>query len=84
VAGDLVRIIYHNAASQNDRINTNPLTQNYAPLPEATSTETWDVKNGKGHFVASGMYVALIEAAGIGKTIVKFAVIQEQNILEIY
>ncbi len=77
-----MRIIYHNTASQNDRINTDPLTQNYTPLPETTSTETWDLKTAKGHFAASGMYIALIEAAGIGKTIVKFAVIQEQTVFK--
>ncbi len=32
----------------------------------------------KGAFVASGMYIALIEAPGIGKKTVKFAIIQEE------
>lgn len=81
VSGDLVRTIRHNAASVNDRINTDPLTLSYDPLPKETSIEYWDLKNSKGRFIASGMYIALIEAPEIGKTTVKFAVIQEAHIV---
>ena len=38
--------------------------------------EEWDLTNAKGHRVASGMYIALIEIWGVGKTLKKFAVIR--------
>ena len=78
VAGDLVRTIRHNEGSTNDRMNTNPLDLTYTPNDAATSTETWNLQNEVGDYVASGMYIALIEAPGYGKKTVKFAVIQEK------
>jgi hypothetical protein len=81
VAGDLVNVINHNNSSTNDRINTNPLSLTYVPGGDYTSTETWDLKNHGLKYVASGMYIALIDAPGIGKTTVKFAVIQEEVLI---
>ncbi len=77
VAGDLVATLAHNASSNNDRRDTNPLSQTAVATGQETSTETWDVRNPDGKFVASGMYVAVIDAPGIGKKTLKFAVIQE-------
>ncbi|NUM82428.1 hypothetical protein HUU42_16660, partial [bacterium] len=78
VSGDLVTTINHNAGSTNDRTNTTPLDLTSSGASKETSVERWDLRNPGGKFVASGMYVALIEAPGIGKTTVKFAVIQEE------
>ncbi|NUM80665.1 hypothetical protein HUU42_07635 [bacterium] len=76
VAGDLVKIIYHHASSNNDRIDpTADSDIRDAPALDS-STESWNLTNHRGKLVASGMYIALIEAPGIGKTTVKFAVIQ--------
>jgi hypothetical protein len=45
------------------------------------SSTTWDLKNHAGIPVASGMYIAHIEAEGIGERIVKFAIfIQEERL----
>jgi hypothetical protein len=74
VAGDLVRIIHHNAASNNNRVDDNPYDEAKGPSAY-TSTETWDVKNKRGRQVASGIYIAHIESKA-GSTTVKFAVIQ--------
>jgi hypothetical protein len=78
VAGDLVRTIQHNNASDNDRVNVTPLDLAANPAAANTSIEHWDLQNEDGKWVASGMYVALVEASGIGKKLVKFAVIQEE------
>lgn len=78
VAGDLVRTLRHNAGSNNDRLNTNPLDNNFDATAAQTSTEVWDLLNETGDGVASGMYVALVEAPGYGKKTVKFAVIMEK------
>ncbi len=81
IAGDLLRTIRHNASSHNNRVDADPLnrTKDISDIDAlSTSTEEWDLRNSKSAFVASGMYVALIEAPGIGKTTVKFAVIQEE------
>lgn len=78
VAGDLVDVINHNASSDNDRVSTNPLDLTFEPNAGYTSTERWSLQNTGNKYIASGMYVALIEAPGIGKTTVKFAVIQEE------
>ena len=75
VAGDLVRIINHNTVSNNDRVDATVYSEADA-APQATSIERWDLTNHRGHRVASGMYIALIEAYSIGKTTVKFAVIR--------
>ncbi len=78
IAGDLIATVAHNATSANDRINTNPLDITSSGNASETSSETWDVRNTDGKYVASGMYVALIQAPGVGKRTVKFAVIQEE------
>jgi hypothetical protein len=78
VSGDLVATLTHNATSNNDRTNSNPLSATATGTPAETSVETWDLRNPDGKFVASGMYVAVIEAPGIGKKTLKFAVIQEE------
>jgi hypothetical protein len=45
------------------------------------SSTTWDLKNHAGIPVSSGMYIAHIEAEGIGERIVKFAIfIQEERL----
>lgn len=80
VAGDLVTTLVHNASSTNGRLNTNPLDINATAAPKETSEEWWDLTNADGKFVASGMYIALIDVPGVGKKTVKFAVIQEANI----
>lgn len=78
VSGDLIRTIRHNDATTNNRINYNPLDLNAAPKADYTSIEEWDLRNQKGTFVASGMYVAFIDAKGVGTKTVKFAIIQEE------
>lgn len=75
VAGDIVRTLTHNGTSDNDRYNAHPTDSTYVADALKTSMEHWDLKNGKGRFVASGMYIALIESP-YGKKFVKFAVIQ--------
>ncbi|MBL7959505.1 hypothetical protein JNL27_04620, partial [bacterium] len=88
VSGDLVSTIVHNSSSNNDRANTvNPLDEgvtrgnliqeSLAPGDE-TSTEVYDLRNNGLKLIASGMYIALIDAPGIGTTTVKFAVIQQE------
>lgn len=77
VSGDLVATLVHNGVSNNDRVNTNPLTGQFVASAQETSTETWDARNADGKFVASGMYVAVVDAPEIGKKLLKFAVIQE-------
>ncbi|MBL7995662.1 hypothetical protein JNM05_09850, partial [bacterium] len=75
VTGDLVKTLTHNQTSNNDRVNYRPYDENYAPDVDATSIERWDLKTANGRYVASGMYIALIESSA-GKKLVKFAVIQ--------
>ncbi len=75
VAGDLIKTIKHNTTSNNDRVNSNPYDENFEPAASSTSIERWDLKTANGRYVASGMYVALIESPA-GKRLVKFAVIQ--------
>ena len=75
VAGDLIKTIKHNAASNNDRVNTDPYDEDFVPAEDATSIERWDLKTQNGRYVASGMYIALIESPA-GKKFVKFAIIQ--------
>jgi hypothetical protein len=45
---------------------------------------TWDLKNHSGNFVASGVYIVNIEMEGIGSTILKLAVVMEQQHLNSY
>ncbi|MCB0834621.1 MAG: hypothetical protein KDC45_14230, partial [Bacteroidetes bacterium] len=78
VAGDLVAVVNHNSTSNNDRTNVNPLDLTGTPAAASTSSERWGLQNTDGKFVASGMYVALVEAPGVGKKLVKFAIIQEE------
>ncbi|KAB2880999.1 hypothetical protein F9K33_03290 [bacterium] len=75
VAGDLIRTLNHNSASDNDRVNNRPYDDSYSPADDATSIERWDLKTANGRYVASGMYIALVESAE-GKRLVKFAIIQ--------
>lgn len=84
VAGDLVRTLTHAGQSNNNRLNRDPLntTADFSdPDAGTTAIEVWDLRNNSGTFVASGMYVAVVEPTGEAKDIktqtVKFAVIQE-------
>lgn len=45
---------------------------------------TWDLKNHSGNYVSSGIYLAYIDMDGVGTTIVKLAVIMEQQHLNSY
>ncbi|MBL7995918.1 hypothetical protein JNM05_11165, partial [bacterium] len=75
VAGDLVKTLNHNETSDNDRVNNRPYDDTFEPTDDATSIERWDLKTANGRYVASGMYIALVESAA-GKRLVKFAIIQ--------
>jgi hypothetical protein len=44
----------------------------------------WDLNNQSNFPVASGMYIAHISMPDLGEKIVKFAIIQEQEILEVF
>jgi len=44
----------------------------------------WDLRNEKGFFVASGLYIVYIDAENIGVTTLKLAVIMEDQNLNIY
>ena len=47
--------------------------------------EKWDLQNDHNYPVASGIYVAYIDMPGLGKTkVLKLAVIQEEQILNVY
>jgi hypothetical protein len=78
VAGDLVQTIKHTDLSNNNRVNYNPLDLFGTPSALNSSVEVWNLQNAGGKFVASGMYIALIDAPGAGKKMLKFAVIQEE------
>ncbi len=76
VAGDLVRMLRHNGTSNNER--TDPIIRDLEGdmlRNEETSIEVWDLKTANFRYVASGMYIALVESP-YGKKFVKFAVIQ--------
>jgi hypothetical protein len=75
VSGDLVRILQHNSTSNNNRPGFGPYSDESA-APLETSLESWDLRNDRGKLVASGIYIAAIEAPGIGRQLVKFAVMQ--------
>jgi len=79
VAGDLIATLNHNGASNNKRVNTSPLNLATEASSKTTGAEVWDLRNTNGEFVASGMYIAVVEASGYGKKMVKFAVIQEKT-----
>lgn len=79
VAGDLITTLRHNGSSENNRVNASPLNLSSTPASANTGVEIWDLRNTQGEFVASGMYIALVEASGFGKKLVKFAVIQEKT-----
>lgn len=49
---------------------------------DGTSIESWDLKNDFGLPVASGVYLAFIEAPGIGKQVVKIAIFMEAERLD--
>jgi len=44
----------------------------------------WDLANEVNYPVASGMYIAYIEVPDVGSKVVKIAVIQEQELLDLY
>ncbi len=44
----------------------------------------WDLKNQSGNFVASGVYLAYVDMEGIGTTVLKIAVIMEQQQINSY
>lgn len=82
VVGNLVRTIQHNEASTNLRVNEDPLDAVYEGAGQSTSAEVWDLRNRRGQYVGSGMYIAVVSNSA-GKTTVKFAVIQEENRTEV-
>ena len=51
---------------------------------DGTSIESWDLKTDHGLPVASGVYLAFIEAPGIGKQVVKIAIFMEAERLEAF
>jgi len=44
----------------------------------------WDLANESNYPVASGMYIVYIEVPDVGTKVVKIAVIQEQELLDLY
>jgi hypothetical protein len=44
----------------------------------------WDLLNLVNYPVASGMYIAYIDVPNVGSKVVKMAVIQEQELLDLY
>ncbi|MSS72036.1 MAG: hypothetical protein EXS64_11165 [Candidatus Latescibacteria bacterium] len=49
---------------------------------DGTSLESWDLKNDFGLPVASGIYLAFIDAPGIGRQVVKIAIFMEAERLD--
>ncbi|MCA0445961.1 MAG: T9SS type A sorting domain-containing protein [Bacteroidetes bacterium] len=45
---------------------------------------TWDLKNHTGLYVASGLYLIHFDAPGIGSKVLKFALIQRQEQINVY
>lgn len=80
VSGELVRTLEHNDSSDNNRRNTDPFRQGDAD-PGFTSIEEWDLKTEQGNYVASGFYIAYIDAGDLGTTFVKLIIIQEKEII---
>ena len=77
LAGDLVRTLRHDEGSNNESVVSNPNDSTEVAEDAYTSMEVWDLRNRKGHYVASGLYVAHIDAPGIGSTILKIAIIMD-------
>ncbi len=75
VAGDLVKTLIHNTASNNHRVDETPHDDNTEPVAQETSTETWNLRNENNYLIASGVYIAHIHSS-LGDKIVKFAVIR--------
>jgi hypothetical protein len=46
--------------------------------------ESWDLKTDHGLPVASGVYLAVIDAPGIGRQVVKVAIFMEAERLEAF
>ncbi len=44
----------------------------------------WNLLNKVNYPVASGMYIAYIEVPGVGTKVLKMAIIQEQELLDLY
>jgi hypothetical protein len=51
---------------------------------DASSFMKWDLLNEINYPVASGMYIAYIDIPGVGSKVLKLAVIQEQELLDLY
>jgi hypothetical protein len=51
---------------------------------DGTSMESWDLKTDHGLPVASGVYLAVIDAPGIGRQVVKVAIFMEAERLEAF
>ncbi len=51
---------------------------------DASSFLKWDLLNDVNYPVASGMYIAYIDIPGVGSKVLKLAVIQEQELLDLY
>jgi hypothetical protein len=80
VSGDLVRTIEHGGGTTNNRVDNQPFAGD-DPADSFTSIEEWDLKTKAGAYVASGLYVAYIDAGDIGTTFVKIAIVQEKEII---
>jgi hypothetical protein len=54
-------------------------------LPGSGQFEKWNLQNDSGYPVASGIYIAYIDMPDLGATkILKLAIVQEQQILQVY
>ena len=68
LGGHFVRILHHNGDSG----------------LVGTSFEQWDLTNNTGIPVASGMYIAHIQVEGVGDKVLKLAVFQPEERLDVY
>jgi len=53
-----------------------PVTTLYHDVPQENAREYWNLLNEDGFSVSYGVYIAHIEAPGIGEKIIKFALIK--------
>jgi hypothetical protein len=51
---------------------------------DASTFFRWDLANSVNYPVASGMYLAYIDIPNVGSKVIKMAVIQEQELLDLY
>lgn len=77
LAGDLVRTLRHDEGSNNAGVVSNPGDSTAVSEEAFTSIEVWDLRNRKGRYVASGLYVVHIDAPGIGTTTLKLAILMD-------